>query len=146
MSASSLRDGTRIAVVAVIIRDGEVLVIRRGPGIPGAGYWTPPAGKPRPGESLADAVVREAREETGLEVAPLREVWQCSADGADYELHWWLAEYLGGELRFAPDEVAEARWLRPEAFSELEPVFPNGRKFFEQIFPALCTDSASRNS
>ncbi|WKE67115.1 NUDIX hydrolase [Gallaecimonas kandeliae] len=125
------------AVVAVIINEGRVLAIKRAGQVPGAGYWTPPAGKLEPGETQAEALVREVREELGLVVQPLREVWQCVADGADYELHWWLAEAVGGKLRPAAAEVAEARWVTPEAFGQLAPTFPKGRFFFEAILPAL---------
>lgn len=47
--------------------DGRLLVVRRG-NPPGQGLWTVPGGRIEPGERMRDAVVREVREETGLEV------------------------------------------------------------------------------
>jgi 8-oxo-dGTP diphosphatase len=61
-----------LAVGAVCIRDGRLLLILRGRD-PGSGQWSLPGGRVRPGETLVQAVRRELREETGLEghVGPL---------------------------------------------------------------------------
>jgi ADP-ribose pyrophosphatase YjhB (NUDIX family) len=58
----------RPGVAAVIFEDGGVLLQRRDDN----GKWGLPGGGVEPGESVAAAVVREVREETGLEVEPLR--------------------------------------------------------------------------
>jgi len=65
--------GTRLLLmpaVAAIVRDGEgrILLQRRSDD----GRWNLPAGAIDPGESPDEAVVREVREETGLEVRPVR--------------------------------------------------------------------------
>jgi 8-oxo-dGTP diphosphatase len=64
--------GTRAVVevaVGVLIRaDGAVLLADRPPGKPYAGYWEFPGGKVEPGETVAEALVRELREELGVEV------------------------------------------------------------------------------
>ncbi len=58
--------------VAVVLHAGRVLVGRRPEGAPLAGLWEFPGGKVRRSESARQAAVRECREETGLEVRPLR--------------------------------------------------------------------------
>jgi 8-oxo-dGTP diphosphatase len=55
-----------LCVGAVIVHDGELLLIRRGRP-PSAGRWSLPGGRVEAGELLIEAVVREVREETGLE-------------------------------------------------------------------------------
>ena len=54
--------------MALIGHEGRLVMIRR-KADPLAGYWAPPAGYVESGESVPEAVIREAREETGLEIA-----------------------------------------------------------------------------
>lgn len=58
---------TRVAI-AVIVHSGRVLVGRRPAGVRLAGYWEFPGGKLEPEETPSQCVVREVREECGLEV------------------------------------------------------------------------------
>ena len=55
-------------VGAAWIRDGRVLAARRGPGRARAGWWELPGGKVDPGETDEEALVRELREELGVDV------------------------------------------------------------------------------
>jgi mutator protein MutT len=98
----------------VVIRDGRVLLIRRGKE-PLRGRWLVPGGTVELGETLQEAVVREVREETGIEVAP-REVL-IVFDRIDREegrvlYHYvivdYLCEYLSGEPRAGSDAEAVA--------------------------------------
>lgn len=110
----------RVAVGA-IVHDaaGRVLLVRRGRP-PGVGLWTVPGGKVEPGERLADAVVREVAEETGLAVAcgPLVEVIERMGEGWHYVILDYLAELSDpGPGPGAPrppragDDVTDARWV-----------------------------------
>ena len=101
------------------------------------GFWAPLSGRIEPGELQRDAVVREVREEVGLEVTPVRKVWECPTHDGGFQLHWWLAEASRGQLRPDPREVSEARWILPEEFGDLEPTFEAHRRFFEEILPTL---------
>jgi 8-oxo-dGTP diphosphatase len=112
-------------------------MVRRSPRAVFAGYWQPVSGRIEPGESQAEAVVRETREEVGLVVCALRKVWECPADGADFVLHWWLAEPLGTELVPDQDEVVDARWLTPDEILSLPDTFAGDREFFTRILPSL---------
>jgi 8-oxo-dGTP diphosphatase len=125
------------AVVAVVRRAGRVLMVQRGPRSAFAGWWQPLSGRLEPGETQAEAVVREAREEVGLHVQPLRKVWECAADGADFWLHWWLAESLGEELTPDADEISDARWLTLEEIRALPRTFAGDREFFSRVLPTL---------
>lgn len=58
-----------VAVIAVMIRNGQALLVRRA-NPPDAGLWGFPGGKIEPGEALMDAVVRELQEETGITCRP----------------------------------------------------------------------------
>jgi 8-oxo-dGTP diphosphatase len=99
-------------VGAVVIRGGRVLLIRRGKE-PLRGRWLVPGGTVELGETLEEAVVREVREETGVEVAP-REVLtvfdRIDREGERVLYHYvivdYLCEYLGGEPRAGSDAEA----------------------------------------
>jgi ADP-ribose pyrophosphatase YjhB (NUDIX family) len=90
------------------VLDGErVLLIRRGRP-PGEGLWSVPGGKLEPGETLAQAVAREVREETGLvvEVGPLACVVERMGDGYHFVILDYLARVIGGSLTAATDAAA----------------------------------------
>ncbi|MDN3022333.1 NUDIX domain-containing protein [Streptomyces sp. S.PB5] len=125
------------AIVAVLLRDDRLLVIRRGPTISRPGYWQPLSGRIEPGETQREALLREVREEVGLTVEPLAKVWQSETDDGRFRLHWWTARAETGEVIPDPVEVAEARWITPEEFPALTPIFEGDLEFFDQILPTL---------
>lgn len=110
-------DGGRTPVVAVgaIVFDdqGRVLLVERGQP-PGAGLWSVPGGKLEGAETLAQAVAREVREETGLlvEVGALACVVERIGDDYHYVILDYLARVIGGELGAATDARA-ARFVGP---------------------------------
>jgi len=112
-------------------------VIQRGPRAILPGYWSPPSGRIEPGESQAQTVVREMREELGLEVRPLAKVWECETDDGAFLLHWWAVEENGGELSLEPGEVSAAKWVDAAQFLELEPTFRGDHEFFRIVLPTL---------
>jgi ADP-ribose pyrophosphatase YjhB (NUDIX family) len=94
-----------VAVGAFVFdRDGRVLLIERGRP-PGEGLWTVPGGKLEMNETLAQAVAREVREETGLvvEVGALACVVERMTEGYHYVILDYLARVIGGELAAASD-------------------------------------------
>jgi len=125
------------AVIAVIIRGDKVLLIQRAPSIRGGGYWAPVSGEVEPGESQEAAVAREAMEEVGLRVRPVRKVWENVSTRGTFRLHWWTAEHLGGELALNEAEVSAARWLTVDEICLLDGTFEGDREFYRQILPAL---------
>jgi len=106
--------------VGAIVADGRgrLLMIKRGHE-PGAGLWSIPGGRIEPGETDAEAVVREMIEETGLTVEVGRligRVQRPGLSGAVIDIRDYAATVTGGTLR-AGDDAAAARWVTP---AELE--------------------------
>jgi 8-oxo-dGTP diphosphatase len=103
-----------VAVGALVFDDqGRVLLVERAQP-PGAGLWSVPGGKLEGAETLAQAVAREVREETGLlvEVGALACVVERIGDGYHYVILDYLARVIGGELAAATD-VRAARFVGP---------------------------------
>ena len=108
-----------LAVGAVVVRDGKVLLVLRGRE-PGRGLWSLPGGIVHPGETLRAAVVRELREECGIEVAVAEtaEVVERMIPDTEGRLQYhyvildYQAQWLQGELA-ASEEVEDARWVDP---------------------------------
>jgi ADP-ribose pyrophosphatase YjhB (NUDIX family) len=103
------------AVEALVVRDGSVLLVRRGVE-PHRGKWDLPGGFLEEDESPLDGLRRELREETGLE--PEIGAFVASAI-APYDRWYvlaltWLAT-CGPEEPVAADDVAEAAWFAPDA-------------------------------
>ncbi|MBC7978409.1 MAG: NUDIX domain-containing protein, partial [Myxococcales bacterium] len=93
---------------AIIFDDaGRVLLIERGKA-PAAGQWSVPGGKLEAGETLAQAVAREVREETGLlvEVGTLACVLERISSDDHFVLLDYFARVVGGELAAASDARA----------------------------------------
>jgi 8-oxo-dGTP diphosphatase len=109
-----------VAVGAVCVRDGRLLLIRRGRG-PGAGSWSLPGGRVAPGEPLAAAVARELREETGLHgrVGPLCGIAERIGGAWHYVILDYWVEVTGGRLT-AGDDATAAMWASLDDLAGLE--------------------------
>ncbi len=128
MTASDPRaypDRPFVAVSAAIFRDGQVLLVRRAKP-PANRLFTLPGGVVEVGESLKQAVRREVAEETQLDIAPLglagyREFIDRDAEGRavrHFIILAFAARWLAGEP-VLNEEIAEARWVRPEEIAAL---------------------------
>ncbi len=98
---------------ALVERDGRVLLGRRGHE-PGLGLWDIPGGFVDEHEHPVEALRRELREETGLEIEPTEflGVWMQPYDGRTVLCLTWLARTTGGAER-AGDDLVELRWFTP---------------------------------
>lgn len=109
-----------VCVGAIAVLDGRLLLIRRGTP-PGVGEWSVPGGRVEFGETLAAAVVRELREETGLEGV-------CGAligvaERLDPTRHFVILDHevtvLDDAEPVASSDAADARWVPIEDVAEL---------------------------
>jgi 8-oxo-dGTP diphosphatase len=110
-------DSPLVGVGAVVIQDHRVLLIRRGTP-PLLGEWSLPGGVLECGEALREAVVREAREETGwlVETREMLGVYErvIRDDAGRVQYHYVLVDFLchavGGDLK-AGSDAADVRWF-----------------------------------
>lgn len=116
-----------LAVSAAILRDGKVLIIRRAAGL-ASGIYTLPGGVVEAGETLTEAVVREVREETALEIEPValagyREMIQRDPEGKvvrHFVILCFAARWLSGEPVPDLSEISEAVWRHPDELTSLK--------------------------
>jgi len=126
MNAGPFAGRVRVRVLGRLVEDGKTLMVRIDPGTTTEPFWALPGGGVELGETLADALRREFREETGLEV----EVGALVDVGEFIRLPWHAVELtyevrrIGGELRLGSDpELPEDRQML-SALSWFGPVLP----------------------
>ena len=89
-----------------------ILLIKRDT-VPFKGYWALPGGRAEPGETVEQTVVREVKEETGLDVAVVRKIGEYHEQGVqggveyDYYPACFLVKVVGGEMRKQQGEIQE---------------------------------------
>jgi mutator protein MutT len=101
-----------VCVGAIAVDNERLLLVRRGRG-PAAGEWSVPGGRVEEGETLAEAVVRELAEETGLEgVCGSLVGWvERMGPGYHFVILDFLVDVLEGADPVAGDDAAEAVWV-----------------------------------
>ena len=113
-----------LGVGALILSGDSILLIERG-GEPLRGYWSLPGGAVETGESLKEAIIREMREETSLDVEPyaIFEIFERIMRDAEgrAEYHYVLVDFLcrivGGTMG-AGDDVSRVEWVPRHRLSE----------------------------
>jgi 8-oxo-dGTP diphosphatase len=107
-----------VSAGGVVVRDREVAVI-----VPikrahdGSRVLALPKGHFSPGESALQAAEREVREETGIEVEPVRELGEARYSyrrrgrTIGKSVKFFLFSYLGGDIADHDEEVEEVRWI-----------------------------------
>ncbi|REE64022.1 ADP-ribose pyrophosphatase YjhB (NUDIX family) [Streptomyces sp. 3212.3] len=104
-------------VTGVVIEDGQILLLDQD--TDGPRSWSLPGGRVENGETLADALVREMREETGIDVEVGRLLYLCDHTRAHVAHITFEARRIGGELG-AITESPDTRQIRQVAFVPID--------------------------
>ena len=121
--------------IAILVRDGLVVITRRRAGGTFPGMWEFPGGKCAAGERPADALARELVEELGVRVeASALPVIEHQYTDFSVRLHPFICTLLEGE----PQPIAsdELRWVRPEALRDY-PFPPANERLLEEVSRAF---------
>jgi len=116
-----------IAGVGVMIRDGERYLLIKRAANPDKGLWSVPGGLVEVGERIEDAAVREALEETCLDVELIKRLGVVDKiehdDNGEVYYHFviiqYLAEVRGGEM-CPMDDALEAEWITLDQLKDYE--------------------------
>jgi len=118
------------AMITLVTRDARALLAR------GVGFRTPTmysclAGFVEPGESLEGAVVREVREEVGIEVGDVR-YWGSQPWPFPHSLMvGFMAEWSSGEIDIDPAEIVDAQWFTRDDLPPIPPPISIARKLID---------------
>lgn len=97
---------------AIIPFQDKILLIKRNT-VPFKNYWALPGGRMDPGETVEQTIVREVKEETGLEIEIVKKIGEYKEagvkDNIEYEYYptCFLVKVLGGELKKQESEIQE---------------------------------------
>ena len=104
--------------IAVVVRGEHVLICKRRDETALGGFWEFPGGKREPTETAQACVVREVREEVGIEVRPTRslEIIEHAYPDVRVRLHPHVCEHVAGDAQAI--ECQEFRWIKPAALRD----------------------------
>ena len=117
----------RVAVGALVLHEGKILLVERGKP-PAQGVWALPGGRVKWGETLVEAIKREVKEETGIEIDvgeiiyTFDSITQSALGEIDY--HYVIIDFLAHPIEpvglpQASDDAADAAWVTPAQIDTL---------------------------
>ncbi len=138
-SGAGYPDHPRVAVGAVVFKEGKVLLVLRGKP-PAVRQWAIPGGCVELGETLQEAAQREILEETGIVIRAGKPVYTFDVVERDnkgcIQFHYVIvdlaADYVSGEIR-AGDDAADVRWISSEDMP-YQNVSATTRQFLKQRY------------
>ncbi len=126
------RDTPQRGVIAVVCRQGRLLVVRRSQRVVAPGAYCFPGGGVEAGESEPQALQREMLEELGVPTRPQCRIWK-STTAWGVSLSWWAAELLDFRLRPDPAEVESFQWLTVAEVRALDGLLSSNHEFLDAI-------------
>ncbi len=127
------QNGQRRGAVAVIVRQGQLLVIRRSRWVVAPLRFCFPGGAIEGEETEDAALVRELQEELAAAVKPVRRLWE-SVTPWNVHLAWWLADLAPqAQLTPNPAEVDSVYWYTPAELASLPELLESNHVFLQAL-------------
>ena len=132
MQARAARPRVPVVAAALFDHAGRVLIAQRPAGKVLAGRWEFPGGKVAAGESERDALLRELREELGIEVIAARSFMRLTHayEEREVELSLWIVERFAGVPRSL--DAQALKWVAPEQLTK-EDILEADRPFIAAL-------------
>jgi len=106
-------------VLGIVTNSGKILVVRRKEKENNL-LWQFPGGEREEGETDEQAVLREIREETGVESNIIKCLGNRVHPYTDREIGYWACDYISGGINISDDDLAKAKWIK---ISEIKKYF-----------------------
>lgn len=116
--------------IIVLVSRGEELLLARAHRFP-AGMYSVLAGFVEPGESLEETVVREVREEVGIEVKDIRYFGSQPWPFPNSLMIGFTATYASGDIAIEPQELVDAAWFSKHNLPQIPPKLSIARKLID---------------
>ena len=126
----------------VLVERGDRILLARSPGFP-KGMYSVLAGFVEPGESIEETVVREVREETGIEVTDVTYFGSQPWPFPNSLMIGFTVEYAGGELTPEPGEIEDAGWYTANDLPQLPPKTSIARAMIDDFVQRQGPDGGS---
>jgi 8-oxo-dGTP pyrophosphatase MutT (NUDIX family) len=139
-------DPGKRGAVAIALRGGRMLVIRRSKLVVAPLVYCFPGGGIEEGESEEEALVRECREEIGVTLEPIRRLWECTT-AWKVHLAWWLAKIPPDAVPEAdPREVESIHWFTPKEMAAIPDLLPSNKIFLDLVLAGEISLDSKRSS
>ncbi|NMG08978.1 NAD(+) diphosphatase [Brasilonema sp. UFV-L1] len=116
--------------IIVLVSRGEEILLGRAPRFP-PGMYSVLAGFVEPGESLEETVVREVREEVGIEVKDIRYFGSQPWPFPNSLMIGFTATYASGDIVIEPEELVDAAWFSKDNLPQVPPKLSIARKLID---------------
>ena len=100
----------KVSVNIIAIKDDQVLMVQQARPEHVAGKWSLPGGKVDIGESFDETVIRETKEEVGLEASNIKHIGIIHDHPDSTVKHIFTAKINDGEFTHNPEEILEVKW------------------------------------
>ena len=110
-----------IAAEVYIKKDNKILMVQENKESK-KGKWNMPAGKLDNNESIIDAAIREAKEETGIDIniKGLIAILENVTSIGQLVVFYFMGEYKSGEIEFDNEEIADVKWMTEKEIKNLD--------------------------
>jgi NADH pyrophosphatase NudC (nudix superfamily) len=107
-------------ISVVIKKDNKYLMLQQSKKKPFSLKWMAVSGEIEKGETPEEAVIRETGEETSLDIEIVGKIITLTADYKTEKLHFFIANWKGGEVKIDPREAIAFGWFTYEEILKLD--------------------------
>ena len=120
-------------ILGIIQQDGRLLMIQRSKFVRVPLAWCFPGGEIEQGETHEQALIREIKEEVGLDVQPGQHLMTQTKHDGRLVLHCWSATITSGDPTPNPREVAQIAWITPADIRTMHGVLPGTTDILDRL-------------